>query len=118
MAGEAFCFYNVNGGNHVVSDSKEIVALLERILEVLENIERKLESKKEIKDIDPFALLELPDKLRETAMALIKLESATASDVARITGRGRAIESHYLNTLVRMGYAKKKRDGRRVVYEI
>jgi len=101
-----------------VSDFKEIVALLEKILEVLENIERKLESNRKIKGMDPFTLLELPDKLRETAIALIKLESATASDVARITGRGRAIESHYLNTLVRMGYAKKRRDGRRVIYEI
>ncbi len=104
--------------NPTVSDSEKIVVLLERILEVLESIERKLDGRKEIKGMDPIILLELPDNLRETATALIKLERATASEVARITGRGRAIESHYLNTLVRMGYAKKKRDGRRVIYEV
>ena len=104
--------------NPTVSDSEKIVVLLERILEVLESIERKLDGRKEIKGMDPIILLELPDNLRETATALIKLGRATASEVARITGRGRAIESHYLNTLVRMGYAKKKRDGRRVIYEV
>ncbi len=100
-----------------MDDSKEIITLLRKILEVLEKIEKKMDGKREV-SIDPFVLLELPDNLRETIMALIKLRSATASEVAKITGRGRAIESHYLNTLVRMGYIKKKRVGRRVIYEI
>ncbi|ADC65034.1 conserved hypothetical protein [Ferroglobus placidus DSM 10642] len=98
----------------------EIVDLLKRILDVLERIEKKISNNGEEEKIkfDPFTLLELPDNLRSTAMALIKLGRGTASDVAKITGRGRAIESHYLNTLVKMGYAKKRREGRRVIYEI
>ncbi len=100
-----------------VNESEEIVSLLRKILDVLERIEKKLDGEKELK-LDPFTLLELPDNLRTTAMALIKLGSGTASDVARLTGRGRAIESHYLNTLVKMGYAKKRREGRRVIYEV
>ncbi len=100
-----------------MSNSEEIVNILVKILEVLERIEQKINGREEIK-FDSLALLELPDNLRSTAMALIKLGSGTASDVARITGRGRAIESHYLNTLVKMGYLKKKRVGRRVVYEV
>jgi hypothetical protein len=41
-----------------------------------------------------------------------------AEDVASITGRGRAIESHYLNTLVEMGYIGKKRVGRKVHFYV
>ncbi len=100
-----------------MNNSKEIIVLLKRILEVLERIEQKLDGREKL-TVDPFALLELPDHLRETAMALIKLGKGTASDVSRITGRGRAIESHYLNILVKLGYAKKKREGRKVIYEI
>ncbi|WP_457590404.1 helix-turn-helix domain-containing protein [Geoglobus sp.] len=98
----------------------EIVELLRKILEVLERIERNLNNSNgsDISGIDPFMLLELPDNLRATAMALVKLGSGTASDVARITGRGRPIESHYLNTLVRLGYVRKRREGRKVIYEI
>lgn len=95
----------------------EIISLLNEILEVLKRIERKLDGKKKT-TLDPFLLLELPDNLRMTAMALMEIKRGTASDVAKITKRGRAIESHYLNTLVRMGYVKKRREGRRVIYEI
>ena len=72
-----------------VNDSTEVINLLRKILEVLERIEQKLDGNEELK-FDPFTLLELPDNLRSTAMAPIKLGSGTASDVARLTGRGRA----------------------------
>ncbi len=111
---------NVNKKIYFVNDLKEIVLLLRKILDVLERIEKKISKndKKEEISINPLILLELPDNLRETIMALIKLKKATASDVAKITGRGRAIESHYLNTLVKMGYVRKRREGRRVIYEV
>jgi len=85
-----------------------------RIDKRLERIEKRIDGRKEIDD--PFALLEMPDNLRMTAMAVLELKEATADDVARITGRGRAIESHYLNALVNLGFLKKRREGRRVVY--
>jgi DNA-binding transcriptional ArsR family regulator len=88
--------------------------LLLKIDKRLEKIEKSLNGKKKI--ADPFTLLEMPDNLRVTAMAVLELKEATAEEVAKITGRGRAIESHYLNTLVRMGFLRKKRVGRRVVY--
>ncbi len=93
---------------------KDIKDILLKIDKRLENIENKINGRKEI--ADPIALLEMPDNLRATAMAMLELKEATAEEVAKITGRGRAIESHYLNTLVRMGFLKKKRVGRRVVY--
>ena len=92
---------------------KEIRNILLKIDERLKKIERLIDGRKEI--LDPLTLLEMSDNLRATAMAILELKEATAEDVARITGRGRAIESHYLNTLVRMGFLKK-RIGRMVVY--
>lgn len=79
----------------------------------MKKIERLIDGRKEISD--PLTLLEMPDNLRATAMAILELKEAMAEDVTRITGRGWAIESHYLNTLVRMGFLKK-RIGRKVVY--
>jgi len=51
-------------------------------------------------------------------MALYKLEKATAEDLARETKRLRAVESASANQLVRMGYLKKKRQGRKVYFYI
>jgi len=93
---------------------REIRNILLKIDERLEKIEKRIDGRKEI--ADPLTLLEMPDNLRATAMAILELKEATAEEVARITGRGRAIESHYLNTLVRMGFLRKKRVGKKVVY--
>jgi len=67
---------------------------------------------------DAMTLLSLPRSLRKTIMALYKLEKATAEDLARETKRLRAVESASANQLVRMGYLKKKRQGRKVYFYI
>ncbi len=69
-------------------------------------------------DPDAFALLSLPLSLRKTVMVLYRLERATADDLARETGRLRAVESASANQLVRMGYLKKIREGRDVFFYI
>lgn len=63
-------------------------------------------------------LFSLPSHLRKTYQALIKLEPATATMIAKSTGRARAVESNYLNQLVRMYYACKKRQNRQVVFTL
>lgn len=68
--------------------------------------------------LDIVTLLSLPDHLRKTALTLIKLGSAMADDVAKGTGRARAIESAYLNQLVRMEYVWRKRVGKRVYFSV
>jgi hypothetical protein len=70
------------------------------------------------KGLDIATLLSLPDHLRKSAMPLMKLGRAMAEDVAKETGRTRAIESSYLNQLFRTGYIKKKREFRRVYFFI
>lgn len=60
-------------------------------------------------------LIELPNHLRETMLAVISLGEATATEVSKQTGRARASESSYLNQLRRLRYVKR-RFARRQVY--
>lgn len=66
--------------------------------------------------LDVMTLLSLPDHLRKSALTIVRLGKAMAEDVAKETGRARAIESAYLNQLVRMGYLKRVREGKRVYF--
>ena len=66
--------------------------------------------------LDVMTLLSLPDHLRRTATIMSRLGKATADEIADATERARAVESGYLNQLVRMGYLKKERSGRRVLF--
>jgi len=103
--------------------------LLEKIRENLEQLNEKIDvmieiqkhGQREIPDslpeaLDVMTLLSLPDHLRKTAVALCKLEEATADEVAEQTKRARAVESGYLNQLVIMGYMKKERRGRKAYF--
>jgi hypothetical protein len=65
-----------------------------------------------------LSLLSLPASLRKTVMVLYKLDKATAEDLAKETGRLRAVESSAANQLVRMGYLRKRREGRDVYFFI
>jgi DNA-binding MarR family transcriptional regulator len=67
---------------------------------------------------DVMTLLTLPASLRKTAMALYRFRRATADEIAKTTGRLRAVESTSANQLVRMGFIKKKREGRIVYFSI
>jgi hypothetical protein len=67
---------------------------------------------------DTLSLLTLPMSLRKTVMALYKLQRATAECIAGETKRLRGLESASANQLVRMGYLKKMRQGRKVYFYI
>ena len=106
--------------------------LLEEILGNLQVINNKLDriiedkeiipnlSKKEyIADsLDIMTLLSLPDHLRTTATTLFDIGPATAEEVAKVTFKERAVESNYLNQLVRMEHVEKYREGRKVYFRI
>ena len=61
-------------------------------------------------------LMELPNHLRETMLAVLALGEATASEVSLQTGKARASESNRLNQLERMGYLKRRYAARKVVF--
>jgi DNA-binding transcriptional ArsR family regulator len=82
-------------------------------------IEKREEGVELFRALDIATLLTFPDHLRKSAMTLFRLGRASAKDVAKETGKARAIECAYLNQLARMGYVKKeKRRGRRVYFSI
>ncbi len=63
-----------------------------------------------------YKILELPKHLQTTITALLKLGVATATDVSRVTGKARAVESAYLNQFVTMRVVFKERIGRKAFF--
>jgi len=57
-------------------------------------------------------LLSLPDNLRKTYLIVASEGECSASQVSVLSGRSRAIESSYLNQLVRMGWLTKHRSSK------
>ena len=87
--------------------------------ELLQRVSNKSHPVEEFRlEPDAMSLLSLPMSLRKTVMVLYKLEKATAEDLAKETKRLRAVESASANQLVRMGYLRKRREGREVYFYI
>ena len=99
-----------------------LIALNGDILKIHKQFQSRINcnvSRKEVKlEPDTLALLSLPMSLRKTMMVLYELEKATADDLAKETKRLRAVESASANSLVRMGYISKRREGREVYFYI
>ena len=101
---------------------------LEKLYEKLQQIDEKLDrllqedTPRNIIDsdildsLDVMTLLSLPDHLRMSASTLFELGKATADEVSNVTNKERAVESNYLNQLVRMGHVEKFREGRKVYF--
>lgn len=123
--------FNTNRGGKITSPGKKPIPpdelknwmrRIERKIDVLvDTIEKRQKPRKAGDDeigepLDVITLLSLPDHLRKSALTIVKLGKAMAEDVAAETGRARAIESAYLNQLVRMGHLSRKREGKRVYF--
>ncbi len=105
------------------SEDKEILKVLQEINSKMDRL--LVQNPPEIgrgdtllESLDVMTLLSLPGHLRTTATALLELNSATAEELAKKTHKERAVESSYLNQLVRMGYVSKLRKGRKVYFII
>ena len=91
----------------------EIKKVLERIEGKMDGFVKAFSQRTSVLDLDP--LLRLPGHLQKTYIALYQLgTSATASDVARVTKKARAVESGYLNQLVHLGYVTRTIKQRKV----
>lgn len=75
-------------------------------------------SQMDFETLDVMTLLALPDHLRKAASIVCDEGRITAGEVSDMTRRSRAVESGYLNQLVRMGYLRKDRGGRRVYFSV
>ncbi len=60
-------------------------------------------------EVPESELISLPDHLRRTYMVVVSKGECSAIETSNLTGRCRAIESNYLNQLVRMGWLNKRR---------
>jgi hypothetical protein len=92
-------------------EGRDVNLILKKLAKVIPSADRV-----QYRSLDAITLLSLPDHLRSTAMALNRMGEASADEIAAATGRVRAVESSYLNQLVRMGYIKKQRRERRVLF--
>jgi trehalose-6-phosphatase len=63
-------------------------------------------------------LFSLPDHLRKTYMTVASKGEPTATEVSNLTGHCRAIESNYLNQLVRIGWLTKRRDSKNIRFRL
>ena len=82
---------------------------------------RKRSEKKLIEEktpLDAITLLSLPDQLRKTALALLKMGKATATGVSIETGRDKTMEGMYLKQLVKMGCLKTEKQGHNVYFQV
>ncbi|MEN3035215.1 MAG: transcriptional regulator [Candidatus Methanosuratincola sp.] len=97
---------------------EQILSLQQQLIEKAKNKGGQGDSELPADGLDISILLRLPDHLRKTMLALAKLVEARADEVAEITQRARAIESGYLNQLVRLGYVKKVRRKHQIYFTI
>jgi hypothetical protein len=107
--------------NRVNEKLVSMIELSEKVLKTQEELLRMVSGKSYLEEEfrlepDAMSLLSLPLSLRKTVMVLYKLEKATAEDLAKETKRLRAVESASANQLVRMGYVRKRREGREVYF--
>lgn len=101
---------------------------LEKLNETLSSVLGKLEDgslpklvkakTERLEHLDAGGLMSLSDHLRKSAMVMVKLGEGTASSVSKETGRVRAVESDYLNQLVTMGYLRKRRVSKDIVFSV
>ena len=109
-----------------MSESMTLEKLYEKIQHIDDKLDRLLQEKSSnsiidsdiLDSLDVMTLLSLPDHLRTSASTLFELGTATADEVSNVTNKERAVESNYLNQLVRMGHVEKFREGRKVIFRI
>lgn len=96
---------------------QELLNDFERRIQSLEQKVKELESRLHpiVEDRVAFYLT-VPDSLRKSLFAVSDLSKATANEVCDRTGRHRSIENKYLNELVRAGWLKRERIGKKIYY--
>jgi len=98
---------------HIEDQLKEIKESLKRIESRLDELSND-ESKSSFTDI----CLSLPDHLRSTYMALHNNGPSDATDISKVTNKARAVESSYLNQLLRMGLITKSRSWHKAIFKL
>jgi trehalose-6-phosphatase len=69
-------------------------------------------------EVSESELFTLPDHLRKSYLTVASKGECTATEVSDLTGRCRAIESNYLNQLVRAGWLAKRRNSKAILFRL
>ncbi|MFX1475848.1 MAG: hypothetical protein ACFFCO_10295 [Promethearchaeota archaeon] len=77
-----------------------------------------IERQKEVAPLTSLVLLRVPKRLKQTALAMLKLRQGSAVEVANMTGKDPNVESQYLGQLWRMGYLTRIRVQQYYQYQI
>lgn len=97
----------------------QILREMQEIRHRLDDIESSISSwKPQPLEISESELFSLPDHLRKTYMTVASKGEPTATEVSNLTGRCRAIESNYLNQLVRIGWLTKRRNSKNICFRL
>lgn len=96
----------------------DFLVRLDRIFQELQAIRNRLDDiesmisewRPQPLNISEQKLLSLPDNLRKSYLVVASKGECCATEVSNLTGRSRALESSYLNQLVRMGWLAKRRN--------
>lgn len=102
----------------ILLNLKEINSKLDKVIAQSEPMTSKNKQFDIVDSMDVMTLLSLPDHLRTTATTLFEIGPATAEEISVVTKKERAVESNYLNQLVRMDHVEKYRTGRKVYFQI
>lgn len=95
------------------NDTKKLIDLLNNI-PGLNYGEPEVEGK----HLDAIAILSLPNHLRRSALAILKISKGHVSSISEITGNDENVESTYLEELTKMGYLRKQKTKSEINYEL
>jgi hypothetical protein len=98
--------------------NEQIYRELFEIRHRLEEIDKKLAARVEPVSVPRSELFSLPNHLRTTYLIVASKGECFTVDVSCSTGKSRAIESSYLNQLVRMKWLTKRRQGKRLMFRV
>lgn len=77
-----------------------------------------LERERKGMPLSAMVLLSVPPRVKQTAMAMLRLHQASPTEVARVTGKTPEAESQYLGMMYRMGYLERARLERYYQYRV
>ncbi|MHA1376950.1 MAG: hypothetical protein ACTSRG_01085 [Candidatus Helarchaeota archaeon] len=112
----------------VLSEFESIERSFKKIQNNINNVKKIFESfflksagkkqKPKLANIGIADLVDIPDELRKSVIAVMKLGRGTLDQVVKRTTRDKGLERGYLEALVAMGYLKKESQDGNVIYRL
>lgn len=98
-----------------ISGTQAVLEKIDELAKAFRILERRMQSL-ESRSVELEASTELSSSQAKTLRALSYEKKMSVSEVMSLTGRSRALETVYLNQLVRLGLVEKTRGGRKHYY--